>query len=104
MLGIQLLSRTIVIHRLHQFVPPVVPTRGHRDLFAGPSKNYDVFNGRSIGYRLVNDVFQPDRSAAAIAPVSRDYKFASAVIDSVPDRVGREAAEDDRVRCPDPGT
>ena len=77
---------------------PVVAALAHRHLVArAPDDERGPHAGR-IGHRLVGDALQRHRLAAPPRLVLGDEHLAAHVVHPVGERVGGEAAEDDRVR------
>ncbi len=111
--GVEDVERVLRVHRLvwavglgvvHQAVPPVVPpsldvTRG----LDAPLDDDDALDGRAAVEPLVGHPLERDDLAAAPPAVGSDEDLGVGVLDPVPERVGREPAEDDGVDRPDPG-
>ncbi len=67
-----------------------------------PAHDDDVLDAGAVGHRLVGDALERQDLAAAVAAVGRDQDGGRRVLDPVPERLGREAAEDHRVHGTDP--
>ena len=74
----------------------------HRDVAAGAAQDDRVLHARRVGERLVGVRLSGTVAAVAQALVLGDQHLAAHVVQAVRERVGREAAEDDRVRRAEP--
>ncbi len=80
---------------------PNVATIGHRHVAAGAPHDEATLDARGVSHRVVGDPLQRHGAAAAPALVLRHEHGRAEVVHAVRERLGREAAEDDGVRCPD---
>ena len=87
----------------HLFVKPEVATGLHGDGRAGAAMDEDVLDGGAAGDGFVDDGFELDLGAAAVAAVLGEDQFAGGIVDAVGDGLGGEPAEDDRVDGTDAG-
>ena len=76
-------------------VPPQVAPGVHRNLVAGPLEDDAVFEARRLHHRRIAIVFERNLLATPVAAVGGDQQGAVRIVNAIPDRVGREAAEDD---------
>ena len=83
-------------------VAPVVAAVRHRHVVAGAPQDDAALDAGRLGHRLVGDLLQRDRRAAPPRLVLRDQHLAAHVVHPAGERVGGEAAEDDRVRRAEP--
>ena len=91
-------AEAFAISSCHQWSRPGV----HRDRAAGPPVDDHVLEGRQTWPRRVGVLLERHDLAAPIAAVGRDQHLGLAVVVPTGERLGAEAAEDDRVRRPDP--
>ena len=118
--GVEDEQRRFAVHRrgraigrrlLHQLVPPEVAAGLHVHLGATGSASapdatqHDaLFDGRTLGERLVDRLLERQHLAAPPAAVGRDLQLGAGVAVALGDRLGREAGEDHRVDRADPRT
>src|SRR6185436_17576521 len=81
----------------HQLVPPMIAAWFHPDIGAGSLIDNDFLDWRTRGHRFVDGLFERDLSAAPIGTVLGDHRLALCVVDSINERIRREASEDNRV-------
>jgi hypothetical protein len=81
-------------------IAPVLPP----DLRFCPLKHDDILDSGTLNGGFVYDLFQPDLGTAPIAAIRCNDKLALPVVDTIADRIGREATEYHGVRCTDPRT
>ena len=79
-------------------MPPDVATLRPVDVAAGAAQDDRLLHGRRVRERLVRVPLERDGLAAAQPLVLRDQQLALHVVQAAGERVGGEAAEDDRVR------
>jgi hypothetical protein len=96
-LGAHLLGRTMRGDQLHRLVEPDVAVRTPADVGAGVGDDDDVLDAADLFQRGVDVGLERHLAPAAQALVRRDHDFRFGVFDPARQRVGREAAEDDRV-------
>src|SRR5690242_16699573 len=97
MLTIERNRRAISIHVLQLPMPPHVAAFFHVDLIASALENDDAADCRCFAQSVVDVLLQRYDPAAAITAVSRDERDCAAVADAISDRIGAEAAENDRM-------
>ena len=118
--GVEKVERVFGVHWLARaggrgggegFVPVEIAAFFHLDGSCGLRRAFDggalvdddVAHGRALRKGFVDDGFEPDLRAAAIANVLRDDGDALRIVDSVDDRLGGEASEDNGVDGADAG-
>ena len=86
-------------------VQPVVTTGNHVALAAGALEDDDVLDrlAAAEGEGFVGDGLERDRLAAAELAVGGDQHDGAGIVDAIAHRLGREAAENDRVNGADTG-
>ena len=84
-------------------MPPDVAALLQLDVAAGAAEDDGLLDGGRVRERLVGVALERDRSAAPPPLVLRDQHLAPHVVQAVGERVGGEAAEDDRVRRAEAG-
>ncbi len=95
-------GRAVLGLAIDEVVPPMVAVRHHVDVVAETPDHDRGLDGGRVGERLVGVMLEPDLLAATVATVRGDQDLGAAVVDPARQRLGREAAEDDRVRRADP--
>ena len=85
-----------------EVVQPAIATLLHRHLVPRPTDDEAGADPRRGGHRLVGGALQRHGRAAPPRLVLREQHLAAHVVRAVGERVGREAAEDDRVRRAEP--
>ncbi len=99
--GLHRLARTRLGIRglaLDDVVPPVVSAVLHLHVAAGPAQDDAVLDGGRVLERRVGVLFQRHRRPAAPGFVLGNQHLAPHVLEPPAERVGGEAAEDDRMR------
>ena len=84
-------------------VPPVVAVRNHVDAMPGRLDDDGRLDRGRARERFVGVMLESDLLAAPVPAIGGDQDLGLAVVDPTRQRLGREPAEDDRVRRPDPG-
>ena len=102
MLGVELGGIALGRGAGHQFVPPIVAVGHHVDLGAGAANDDRFFDRGGFFQAFVDRLLERNLLAPPPAAVGRDDQLRLGVVVAVGDGVGAEAAEDDRVRRPDP--
>ncbi|CAM5708308.1 hypothetical protein SALBM217S_07751 [Streptomyces griseoloalbus] len=102
-LGAERLRGVLAALRVDHVVPPHVAALGPGDVLAGAADDEDVLHVVHPGDGLVHGRLQGGRLAAPVAAVGGDDDPRVRVLDAGGERVGRETAEDDRVRGADAG-
>ena len=101
-LGVHLLGRAVGGRAGDEVVVPVVPTVDHLDIGVASVDDDDGLHRRGLAHRSVDIGFQRRGCTPPITSVGSDDDVRLGVVDSIDDRVGREATEDDRVGRADP--
>ena len=101
MLGVELGRRAHGALRRDQLVPPDVAPLTHLDLGPGAPQHHAVHDRGASLERLVHVGLELDLLSAAPSGVRRDAHLGLGVVNPVDQRLGREAAEDDRMDRPD---
>ena len=103
MLGVERDGRALLGLAVHDVVPPdvaaVLHGRPALDRIAQPPDDEHVLDGRGRQQRLVDGRLEGRRLAPPPAAVRGDDQLRLRVVDAIRERLGAEAAEDDRVRC-----
>ena len=94
-------GRDVVGVLLDLLVPPQVPTRGPGDLGTGAFEDQDAGDVRALLEGLVDDALGANDLAPPTALVRGDDDLGAGVQHPVPQRVGGEPREDDRVHGTD---
>ena len=102
-LGVHRLGGAPGLDALDEVVPPDVAPGLHADGLARPLEDDDALHARALLERLVGVLLERHRRAPPVAAVGRDHERGVRVVDAIAHRLGREAAEDHRVRGADPG-
>ncbi|CAM5721014.1 hypothetical protein STENM223S_03407 [Streptomyces tendae] len=102
-LGAERLRGVLAALPVDHVVPPHVAALGPGDVLAGAADDEDVLHVVHPGDGLVHGRLQGGRLAAPVAAVGGDDDPRVRVLDAGGERVGRETAEDDRVRGADAG-
>lgn len=85
-------------------MPPCITSRGERNLVSSTLEHQDLFDFWALLESGVNDSLGRDSLAAALALVRGNEDAGLAVLDTVAERLGREAGKDDRVNGADAST
>ncbi len=88
---------------LHEVVPPDVAAVDPGHLLTGPAHDQHLPDVRAPLHRLVDRGLERAGRAPAVPAVGGDDEVRVAVEDASAQGVGREAAEDDRMRCTEAG-
>ena len=102
-LGVERLGSVRLGLARHQVVPPHVARLVPRHVLPGPADHQHALDVGTLLDRLVDRGLEGARRAAAVPAVGRDDEVGVAVEDPAPQCIGREAAEDHRVGCPQAG-
>ena len=103
LLAVEVLGRAVVGRGRHHVVPPQVAPGLHRRIGVAPVDDDDVLDGRRARERGVDVGLEQRRRATPVAGVGGDDESGLGVVAPVADRVGREPAEDHRMRHADAG-
>ena len=103
-LGVHRLGRALGRLRRDDVVPPhVAPVRASATSCSVRRSTRHRLDRRRLGHRGVGALLERDDLAAPPGAVGGDEQLRLGVVDAVAQRVGREAAEHDRVRRADAG-
>ena len=72
-------------------------THRHRDLSTTAANDNGVLDRRCFFERLVGDLLELNDASTAESAVGGDEQACVCIVDAIPQRLGRKAAEDDRV-------